>query len=58
MQNRSTRAPEPAEESPLAEALDHLRSALELLDQGRAPGEIAGYVDLAIYRLEEALVVE
>jgi hypothetical protein len=39
----------------LYEALRHLRSGLDLLDQGRAPGHIGAHVDLAIVQLEQTL---
>lgn len=34
-------------------ALKHLSSALELLDDARAPGDIGAHVDLAISRLKD-----
>lgn len=37
----------------LANALSHLRTALELLDAGRAPTHIGAHVDLAICLLSE-----
>ena len=39
----------------LIEALSHLQSAIELLDQASAPGHIAAHVDLAVNELEHAL---
>lgn len=36
-------------------ALNHLRSALELLDSQNAPAHIGAHVDLAIHQLEVAL---
>lgn len=39
----------------LIEALNHLQSAIELLDEGTAPGHIAAHVDLAVNELERAL---
>lgn len=36
-------------------ALNHLKSALELLDATKAPAQIGAYVDLAINQLEQAL---
>lgn len=56
MRNESAKASTRNEHPTLMEALDHLRSALELLDRGGPPGEVGAYVDLAICRLEEALV--
>lgn len=55
MQNNSTTTSACAEQPTLMQARDLLRSALELIDQGRAPGEIGAYVDLAICRLDEAI---
>ena len=37
-------------------ALEHLRLALEKLDHGHAPPEIGAHVDIAICRLQDALV--
>lgn len=39
----------------LSRALEHLKSAIELLDDARAPGQIAAYVDLAAHQLREAV---
>ena len=39
----------------LSAALMHLKSAIELLDQAAAPGQIAAHVDLAANQLEDAL---
>lgn len=39
----------------LIEAVDHLRSAIELLDRASAPGHIACNVDLARNQLEELI---
>jgi len=36
-------------------ALDHLLSAIKILDETQAPSNIAPHLDLAISRLEEAL---
>ena len=36
-------------------ALSRMESALELLDEADAPGEIGAYLDMAIVRLKEAL---
>lgn len=36
-------------------ALNHLKLALELLDEARAPAQIGAHVDLAINYLEDAL---
>lgn len=40
----------------LTEALDYLKSAIELLDAGSAPGHIAAHADLAAAQLQEFLV--
>jgi hypothetical protein len=39
-------------QQPLSQALEHLRSALELLDEGGAPAHIGAHVDLAANQLE------
>ena len=39
----------------LVEARDFLASALEVLDEVRAPSEIGAYVDLALRRLDQFL---
>ena len=39
----------------LAEAAEHLRSALELLDSAAAPGQIGAHVDLAAHQLQGEL---
>ena len=39
----------------LNDALRHLRSGLELLDDASAPGHIGAHVDLAIHQLEGAI---
>jgi hypothetical protein len=39
----------------LSEALNHLQSAIELLDRAGAPGHIAAHVDLAARQLEDLL---
>lgn len=39
----------------LAEAAEHLRSAIELLDRTSAPGHIAANVDLARNQLEDLI---
>lgn len=39
----------------LSNALVHLKSAIELLDQAAAPGHIAAHVDLAANQLEDTL---
>jgi hypothetical protein len=39
----------------LSRALEHLESAIELLDDARAPGQIAAYVDLAAHQLRESM---
>jgi hypothetical protein len=41
----------------LAEAAKHLRSALELLDSGRAPAQIGAHVDLAAHQLDGELAM-
>ena len=43
------------ERSLLLEALEQLRSALSLLDDGNAPSQIGAHVDLAIHQLSIAL---
>lgn len=37
------------------QALDHLKSALTILDETNAPETVAPHLDLAICRLEEAM---
>ena len=44
-----------ADPTPLNTALEMMRSALTLLDQGKAPEEIGAQLDLAICRLEATL---
>lgn len=39
----------------LLRALDHLRSALTLLDEADAPGQIGAHIDLALHQLEDAI---
>lgn len=39
----------------LSRALDHLESAIELLDDAHAPSQIAAYVDLAAHQLRETV---
>lgn len=39
-------------------ALNQLQSAIDLMDQGRAPGHIAAHVDLARHQLAEAIGVQ
>lgn len=39
-------------------ALNQLQSAIDLLDQGGAPGHIAAHVDLARHQLADAIGVE
>lgn len=39
----------------LGEALQLLRSAIEVLDREAAPGHIAAHVDLAAHELEQAI---
>ena len=39
----------------LGQALDQLRSALQLLDDAHAPGDIGAHIDLAVSRLEDLL---
>lgn len=39
-------------------ALNQLQSAIDLMDQGHAPGHIAAHVDLARHQLAEALGVQ
>lgn len=41
--------------SSLAQALDLMKTALQLLDEGRAPPDIGAHLDLAICRLSETL---
>ena len=43
------------EPSPLAQALELMRSALELLDEANAPADLGAHLDLAICRLEEVI---
>lgn len=38
-------------------ALDHLRSALQLLDRAGAPDQIAAHVDLSACQLEDLIAV-
>jgi hypothetical protein len=45
----------PSRQAVLREALEHLVSALELLDRGAAPGDIGAHVDHARERLEGLL---
>lgn len=45
-------------EEALAEALGHLRTALELLDRAEAPGQIGAHVDLAICQLQDEIGVD
>jgi hypothetical protein len=42
-------------DSMLGQALDHLRSAIALLDLADAPEHIAAHVDLAVNQLENLL---
>jgi hypothetical protein len=37
------------------DALDHLKSALRILDETNAPDDIAPHLDLSMCRLEEAM---
>ena len=39
-------------------ALEHLRTALRLLDQSGAPAQIGAHVDLAIHQLQDALGID
>jgi hypothetical protein len=39
----------------LADALDHLQAAIELLDRAEAPGQIAAQIDLAFHQLDRIL---
>lgn len=39
----------------LWDALEHLRSAIEILDSAGAPAHIAAHVDLAMNQLQEAI---
>lgn len=39
-------------------ALNRLQSAIQLMDQGQAPGHIAAHVDLAIHQLAETIGTE
>jgi TPR repeat protein len=39
----------------LVDAFNHLQSAIELLDQAAAPGNIAAHLDLAMHQLQGAL---
>lgn len=41
--------------APLTQALELMRSALELLDQANAPADLGAHLDLAICRLETVL---
>ena len=41
------------EQQRLWDALNHLRSALELLDHAQAPPHIAAHVDLAVHQLTD-----
>jgi hypothetical protein len=47
--------PTKSTEQLLAEAADHLRVALKLLDAGDAPAQIGAHVDLAVHQLEAEL---
>ena len=50
--------PEPDDRKLLLLALNQLQSAIDLMDQGRAPGHIAAHVDLARHQLANAIGVE
>jgi hypothetical protein len=39
-------------------ALQHIQSAIELLDQAEAPGQIAAHLDLALHQLADTLGVD
>jgi hypothetical protein len=39
----------------LASALQHLQSAVELLDAASAPGHVAAHIDLAIHQLSNVI---
>jgi hypothetical protein len=39
----------------LVDAFNHLQSAIDLLDQAAAPGNIAAHVDLALHQLQGEL---
>jgi hypothetical protein len=45
----------PSDQHMLAEASDHLRSAIDLLDRAGAPGHIAAHADLALNELERVI---
>jgi hypothetical protein len=42
-------------EEQLGQALEHLRSAIALLDSSNAPAHIAAHVDLAVHQLQVAI---
>jgi hypothetical protein len=50
--------PLPKRAQALAKALDHMRAAIELLDEARAPAQIAALVDLGLCQLVEAIAAE
>lgn len=49
------KAPRNSREEMMSDALEHLRSALHLLDAASAPSEIGAKIDLAIHELFLAL---
>lgn len=53
-----TKDDEPLQHGMLATALEHLQTAIELLDEAEAPGQIAAHVDLAAHQLADALGVD
>jgi len=42
----------------LADALEHMQAAIELLDEARAPAQIAAVVDLALCQLIDAIAAD
>jgi hypothetical protein len=48
-------APDIEEQQLLGEALQHLQSALNLLDRSNAAAHIGAHVDLAVHQLQEAI---
>lgn len=49
-------ASDPNCEEQMLAALQHLGSAIELLDLARAPAQIAAHVDLAVHQLRSAIL--
>jgi hypothetical protein len=46
---------DPCTTSEWSEALEHMQSAMRILDETRAPDDIGPHLDMAMCRLEEAL---